>query len=365
MEDDKFYDFLKRILIINLIISILFSSIVFLFNISLPGILFTALLIVLKLVLWLGINNIVNKGEVIDNVKRIITLSFITLYFALESMIYNNFSSASICLVIPIFIMTLKKDNEIIKLESAITVISIVLTLIFSIFVTPFESNFLTNLMLFLLILLQLLVIIKRFNDETSLISAKSDFFMDKSRRDGMTGIYNNSTFYDAVSEKVQMMAPFCIIIINIDNFKKIKDTYGYPFGDYVLKTLVKTIKKASRDQDIPFRYGGDDIAVIFPRTTENEAYKVAEKIRKNFSEKSFDHNAEWAITKRPITISIGLIENNIRGAMPQELIENCDKALYYSKQNGKNKTTVYHDHIMEWEDKFENSRRKYREYKR
>lgn len=365
MEDDKLYDFIKRILIINLIMSILFSSIVFLFNVSLVGFLIVVIPIVVKLVLLCVLNSFVNQGDITDNVSLTIILCLFTIYFAIEAIIYNNFLPVSIYLIIPILIITLKKDSEIIKIESIVTAVFMMLTLILSIFVTPFKSNIITILVLSIFILLQLLIIIKKFTDETLLISAKSDFFMDKSKRDGMTGLYNNGAFYDEVAERTRLMAPFCIIIINIDNFKKVKDTFGQPFGDYVIKTLVQIIKKATRDQDIAFRYGGEDVAIIFPRTLKEESFKIAEKIRKIFSEKTFEHNVEWVKTKRPITISVGLIENTKRGAMPQELIEKCDHALFYSKQHGKNQTTIYHEHIVEWEDKFEDFRRKYRDFER
>lgn len=365
MEDDKFYDFLNKLMVLNLIMSILFSVITFLFNISILCIAFAALPITVKLIFWLSRDSFIYINEITDNTRLIINLSTITLYFVIDAIIYHNFLPASIFLIIPIFVLALKKDIEIVKLESVITVVFMILILIVSIFITPFQSNFLTNFILFIVVLIQFLLTIKTYTEETLSISAKSDFFMDKSKRDGMTGLYNSSTFYETVAEKVQLMAPFCIAIINIDNFKYVKDTYGQPFGLYVLKTLVKTIKKACRDQDIAFRFNGEDIAVVFPRTTEDDAFKIAEKIRKNFQEKTYEHNIEWTRTKKPISISIGLIENNKRGAMPQELIEKCDQALFYSKQHGKNQTTIYQEHIKEWEDKFEDFRRKYRDYER
>jgi diguanylate cyclase (GGDEF)-like protein len=364
MGDDKFYDCYKKVLIFNLIATIGFSCIVFLFNISLLGTLVTVLAVSVKLILWL-LRDSFNLDETNDNTRLTVSLCFITLFFAMDAIIYNNFLPAALVLIIPIFVMTLRKDIELIKQESFVTAGFMIVTLIVSVFIKPFQSNFFTELLLFVIPLLQILYIIKNLTEDTLSLSAKSEFFKDKSRRDSVTGLYNTGTFYDMVAEKVQLMAPFCFVIINIDNFKYVKDTYGLPFGDYVLKTLVKAIKKGSRDQDIGFRYNGEDMAVIFPKTTDDEAFRIAEKIRKIFSEKTYDHNADWARTRKPITISIGLIENNIRGAMPQELIEKCDQALFYSKQHGKNQTTVYHEHLVEWEDKFEDFRRKYRNYER
>lgn len=362
MEEDKFYECYKKVLIFDLIASIVFSCIVFLFNISLLGTLVTVFFVSIKLILWL-LRDSFHLEETNDNTSLTFSLCFITLFFSMDSIIYNNFFPAALALILPVFVMTLRKDIELIRRESFITAGFMVVTLIISVFFKPFQTNIFTELLLFVIPLLQILYIIKNLTEDTLSLSAKSEFFKDKSKRDSVTGLYNTGAFYEAVAQKVQLMAPFCFIIINIDNFKYVKDTYGLPFGDYVLMTLVKAIKKGCRDQDIGFRYNGEDMAVIFPKTTDDEAFRLAEKIRKIFSEKTYDHNADWARTKKPITISIGLIENNIRGAMPQELIEKCDQALFYSKQHGKNQTTVYHEHIVEWEDKFEDFRRKYRNY--
>lgn len=365
MKEHKFYDILNRIALINLIGTVLFSGIVFLFNMSIINGILTVIPICIKLILWAFRGNIDNIEESNDKTILIITMCAFTLFFSVDSLLYNNFLPAAVLLIVPIFAVTLKKNLELIKMECIITFIFMVVLSTVNAIITPFKVNLLTNILFFIIAFVQLILIIKQYTEEALTISAKSDFFLDKSKRDGATGIYNNSTFYDAVTEKVQLMAPFCIIIINIDSFKTVKDTYGQPFGDYVLKSLVKIIKKTIREQDTAYRYVGEDIAVIFPKSTDDEAFVIAEKIRNNFREKTYDHNADWLRTKRPITISIGLIENNIRGAIPQELIEKCDQALFYSKQHGKNQTTIYHEHILEWEDKFDDFRRKYRDYKR
>lgn len=363
MKESNFCNFFGRLLTLNLIFSVVFYSIIFLLHISVLGIIFAVLPVVFKLILWFGRNNYLNFDDITDKGKLILSLSIITLYYAVDAIICSNFIPVSILLIIPIFAITLKKDIEMLKLESIVTFVFMIIVLISSIFIRPFQANILSNLILFLMVLVQIFMIIKRYTEETLSISAKSEFFMDKSKRDDMTGLYNSGAFYEEVEERTRLMAPFCIIIINIDNFKFVKDTYGQPFGDYVLKILVNTVKQAKRDLDTGFRYGREDIAVVLPKTTDDEALRIAERVRKSFNETTYEHNAEWVRTKRPITVSIGLIENNQRGAIAQELIEKCDQALYYSKQHGKNQTTTYHEHMLEWEDKFEDFRRKYRNY--
>lgn len=365
MKESNFNIFFGKLLTLNLIFSVFFYTIVFLFHIGVLGIIFAFIPVICKLLLWFWRDNYLNFDDITDKGKLIFSLSIITLFYGVDAIICSNFIPASILLIVPLFAITLKKDIEMIKLESIITFVFMVIILVSSMFIIPFNANILLNLMLFLMGLVQIFMIIKRYTEETLSISAKSEFFMDKSKRDDMTGLYNSGAFYEEVEERTKLMAPFCIIIINIDNFKFVKDTYGQPFGDYVLRTLVNTVKKASRNQDTGFRYGREDIAVVLPKTTDDEAFRIAERVRKSFSEITYEHNAEWVRTKRPITVSIGLIENNQRGAIAQELIEKCDQALYYSKQHGKNQTTTYHEHMMEWEDKFEDFRRKYRNYER
>jgi len=365
MKESNFNIFFGKLLTLNLIFSVFFYTIVFLFHIGVLGIIFAFIPVICKLLLWFWRDNYLNFDDITDKGKLIFSLSIITLFYGVDAIICSNFIPASILLIVPLFAITLKKDIEMIKLESIITFVFMVIIAISSMFIIPFNANILLNLMLFLMGLVQIFMIIKRYTEETLSISAKSEFFMDKSKRDDMTGLYNSGAFYEEVEERTKLMAPFCIIIINIDNFKFVKDTYGQPFGDYVLRTLVNTVKKANRNQDTGFRYGREDIAVVLPKTTDDEAFRIAERVRKSFSEITYEHNAEWVRTKRPITVSIGLIENNQRGAIAQELIEKCDQALYYSKQHGKNQTTTYHEHMMEWEDKFEDFRRKYRNYER
>lgn len=365
MVNNKLNEFFNRILFYHLAISVFLSVVVFLFHISPKGILFALLPVAVKLILFLGKNNILNIEEETEDKIIIMKLCLLTLFFTADGIVFNNFVSFPTCFIIPVLLITLLKDNKIIIQECVITSIYVMLILIFSSFVTLFQPNILTNLLFFLCAIFQIFLIIKKFTDETLSISAKSDFFMDKSRRDVMTGLYNSSTFYDMVAEKTQLMAPFCVVIFNIDNFKNVKDAYGQPFGEFVIKTLVNTIKNNCREQDIAFRYAGEDLAVIFPRTTEDTAYMITEKIRKSFAQTAYNHNTDWVRTRKPITTSVGLIENNKRGTMAQEIIEKCDKALFYSKQNGKNQTTIYHDHIVEWEDKFEDYRRKYRDFER
>jgi len=132
---------------------------------------------------------------------------------------------------------------------------------------------------------------------------------------------------------------------MDIDNFKKINDTYGHLAGDEVLKKLAHIIKESIRGQDSAARFGGEEFIVILPSTNLYNATFVGERIRTKMAEQNF---SSVGIDKN-ITISLGLAEaDDIISSYhneeidPDTLIEKADEALYFSKENGKNRLSVY-----------------------
>jgi len=124
----------------------------------------------------------------------------------------------------------------------------------------------------------------------------------------------------------------------DIDNFKKVNDTYGHQFGDKVLNKTAHLIKTKSRSTDIPARYGGEEFCIILPETNQDNAIIVAEKIRKSVEEYTFESHEDPV----KITISFGVAEYPHNALNKENLITAADKALYLSKENGKNRVTVY-----------------------
>jgi diguanylate cyclase (GGDEF)-like protein len=126
----------------------------------------------------------------------------------------------------------------------------------------------------------------------------------------------------------------FSLIAIDIDRFKLINDTYGHQDGDKVLKFLADTIQTIVRKTDICFRYGGEEFVLLLPHTTSLEAYNIAEKIRLILE------NTNSSVGK-PITISLGISEYPLHSSSLDELFSLADKALYQSKLEGRNRTTI------------------------
>jgi diguanylate cyclase (GGDEF)-like protein len=161
--------------------------------------------------------------------------------------------------------------------------------------------------------------------------------------RDGLTGLYNHLHFQETLEHEVERAsrygAPLSLIMLDIDFFKKINDTYGHPSGDLVLKNIGKVISQAVRSSDLVARYGGEEFAVILPETGLSGLKVFAERLRRSI-EKATIQIGEKQLR---VTVSAGGASYEPGGADmgKQMLIDAADKALYCSKHNGRNRVTV------------------------
>ncbi len=156
---------------------------------------------------------------------------------------------------------------------------------------------------------------------------------------DDLTEIYNQRYFREMLKlkymESKRYNFPLSLIMIDIDDFKDINDTYGHLAGDYVLKKVAELIKKSVRNVDIVARYGGDEFVVILPHADLESAKKVAERIQKNI------HNYEFWYELNPIKISVSIGISSIDKEIikdEKELLKFADNALYEVKKRGKAK---------------------------
>ena len=133
-----------------------------------------------------------------------------------------------------------------------------------------------------------------------------------------------------------------CLLMVDIDNFKNINDTYDHLFGDKVIRTLANTLKSKLKGQDAVARLGGEEFAVLLPETSPQGAHAVAEQIRISIERGKIRHpNSRDHLGG--ITVSIGIAAYR-RGDTLDEWIDHADKALYFSKQTGRNKVTRYEE---------------------
>lgn len=157
---------------------------------------------------------------------------------------------------------------------------------------------------------------------------------------DALTNLNNRRQFEVRLKQEIattkRQKNPLCAMMIDIDFFKKVNDTYGHASGDTVLRTVASIIKEHLRESDIPSRYGGEEFAVLLPYTHIEEAKIVGERLRKAVEETPIP------IDKKNInvTISMGLAEFNVNET-GEELFKRADSALYEAKEGGRNRVCV------------------------
>ncbi len=160
---------------------------------------------------------------------------------------------------------------------------------------------------------------------------------------DPLTNLYNRRYLIETLTTLIYISersnSKIAILMIDIDNFKNFNDEYGHETGDEVLKAIAKTLKMSIRRSDIVGRFGGEEFIIILPNTNKEQAYLVAEKIRKNVEDLDYNNFNLKNIPK--ITISIGLSIYPMHGYSHYHLIRKADEALYQAKKTGKNKTII------------------------
>jgi len=158
---------------------------------------------------------------------------------------------------------------------------------------------------------------------------------LEKTNFDELTGLYNKQYLRERFRAHDESAGLTALIFIDVDDFKAINDTYGHLVGDEVLRELAACIKGNVRNTNAAIRFGGDEFVIIFEHTSAEDAFLVAERIRTCTNTLKFIGGE----TVFRITLSIGLAE----GCAPlEELLDKADRAMYASKDKGKNQTTLF-----------------------
>jgi two-component system, cell cycle response regulator len=156
---------------------------------------------------------------------------------------------------------------------------------------------------------------------------------------DGLTGIHNRRFFEMRIVEELERAGRFqgrmSVIMVDIDNFKKLNDEFGHLLGDEILRSVSSVLKQQLRKMDMVCRYGGDEFAIMVPETTGENALRVAEKLRRQVETHDFPG------VPRPVTISCGVADYPTHGITRDEVVAASDGALYTAEQAGRNRVAA------------------------
>lgn len=156
--------------------------------------------------------------------------------------------------------------------------------------------------------------------------------FKQESTTDQLTQLMNRRTMNELLDKWIKAKTPFSIILLDIDRFKRVNDTYGHSIGDEVLKYLAKKMQEVCRENDVCCRFGGEEFVILLPEMEKYKAYEVAEQLRK-----------QMETTVSPcgeiVKISAGVADYPDCAADMASLIEKADQCLYEAKNNGRNQT--------------------------
>jgi diguanylate cyclase (GGDEF)-like protein len=165
--------------------------------------------------------------------------------------------------------------------------------------------------------------------------------------RDYLTGLYNRRFFMEKFVEEatwsMRYKEPVSIMLLDIDHFKKVNDTYGHSCGDEILKQVAQIAATVSKPEHIAARYGGEEFIILLPNISRDGATEIAEKIRSSIQNKDFSCVCDNNTVHLSITISIGVTTyDSSTQVTPDQLIGQADNALYAAKEAGRNRVIVH-----------------------
>lgn len=183
--------------------------------------------------------------------------------------------------------------------------------------------------------------LVDTFNRMAKAVRDREGLLKENAARDSLTGLYNHAKIEEFLDFEIRRSRrddrPVCFVMMDIDHFKSVNDTFGHQAGDTVLKETAGLILRSGRDGDIVGRYGGEEFAVILNARSPGEAAAYCERIRRAVEDTAFVHEG----VEMRVTISLGYSCALPSALGPFELIRAADKALYAAKQAGRNRVVA------------------------
>ncbi len=169
-------------------------------------------------------------------------------------------------------------------------------------------------------------------------LKQQNDLLMAMATRDQLSGLYNRHYLSDLLSKKVAQAkrhgGVFSVIIVDIDHFKNVNDTFGHLVGDIILQAVAKVMQESARKEDIAARFGGEEFVFVLDNCNAHDAQIKAQMLREKIEQ------------LRPqgilVTASFGVAQFDVSIEKYEDLLNNADKALYIAKEEGRNRVVVY-----------------------
>jgi diguanylate cyclase (GGDEF)-like protein len=175
-------------------------------------------------------------------------------------------------------------------------------------------------------------------------VSLRTKYLLDllarKAMIDGLTGLWNRTYFESRLTAETSLARrnaqPLACVMIDLDHFKQVNDSYGHPVGDDVLRGVAQVMNDACRTEDLLCRYGGEEFVVLAPNTPAAAAIELAERIRTAVAACSWTHHGNLV----QVTCSLGVAD--LQQSSLSAILESADAALYQAKQAGRNRVELY-----------------------
>lgn len=219
--------------------------------------------------------------------------------------------------------------------------ILVITALLVSLLITPnisLESDLATILLCLPMIALYPMAVAYINYKLTRLMISQREALLQRSQHDDLTGLFSRRYWEQRLLEEFNRCqranVHACVMMVDIDYFKNINDTYGHLVGDNVLKQFGKVVQQL-RASDIVGRYGGEEFAILLPNSSLEESLPVAERLRKEIENTNFDNI-------NTCTVSIGIASLSSEYSDAYKWLDDADKALYQAKNNGRNQVSSY-----------------------
>lgn len=250
---------------------------------------------------------------------------FLLLFSVIEYNVLENYSAV---LIIPLFQYLIRYGRK-----TAFAYVFISIAVILHICISHYEIHPVNHIIVAIIMLLIV-------SNEGLLIQENKDLrkqLYNISIYDELTGLYNYRFFTQIIKREInranRYRSSLTVLLIDIDYFKRINDSYGHEKGNIVLKGVAEIIAETVRDADVAARYGGEEFVVILPETTLDDGYHVAERIRRKVAEFKFEFGK--------VTISAGVASCMPPALCGEQVLKRADMAMYSAKKNGRNRVEI------------------------